>query len=252
VLTLTSVLNRLHFHNRRWRSTITEAKRLWAAPKGGRGHQNSWVCMKYVCHWIWLCMCVLWYKWSHLHKYRCVLLYDQNARDMYTYTYVHAYVFITQKHICSHTDMHFHTFVEYYTWNGRLVLWSMGWLRLVGSLKLKVYFAKEPNKRDDFLPKRPVIWRSLLLVSTPYTYMPHLARLDRALSGMCAHGMTCLYILYHKAARLEDMNRCVCIFGRAMCIIPMSWETSTGKHDVNYVMRQLCVSSIICFVNYSI
>ena len=52
--------------------------------------------------------------------------------------------------------------------------------------------------------------------------MPHLARIDKALSDMCARDMTCVYILYHKAAKLQDMNTCVCIFGRAMRIIPMS------------------------------
>jgi len=40
----------------------------------------------------------------------------------------------------------------------------MGWLRLVGSLKLQVSFAKEPSKRDDILQKRPIILRSLLIV----------------------------------------------------------------------------------------
>ena len=44
----------------------------------------------------------------------------------------------------------------------------MGWLRLVGSLKLYVSFAKEPQKRDDILQKRPIIIRSLLVVATPY------------------------------------------------------------------------------------
>jgi len=44
----------------------------------------------------------------------------------------------------------------------------MGWLRLVGSLKLWVSFAKEPYKRDYILQKRPVILRSLLIVATPY------------------------------------------------------------------------------------
>jgi len=44
----------------------------------------------------------------------------------------------------------------------------MGWLRLVGSLKLQVSFAKEPYKRDDILQKRPIILRSLLIVATPY------------------------------------------------------------------------------------
>ena len=44
----------------------------------------------------------------------------------------------------------------------------MGWLRVVGSLKLQVSFAKEPYKRDDILQKRPVILRSILIVATPY------------------------------------------------------------------------------------
>jgi len=34
---------------------------------------------------------------------------------------------------------------------------TMGWIRLVGSLKLQVSFAKEPYKRDNILQKRPVI-----------------------------------------------------------------------------------------------
>jgi len=46
----------------------------------------------------------------------------------------------------------------------------MGWLRLVGSLKLLVSFAKEPYKRDDNLQNRPMILRSLLIVATPYMY----------------------------------------------------------------------------------
>ena len=45
---------------------------------------------------------------------------------------------------------------------------TMGWLRLVGSLKLYVSFAKEPYKRDYILQKRPTILRSLLIVATPY------------------------------------------------------------------------------------
>jgi len=45
---------------------------------------------------------------------------------------------------------------------------NMGWLWLVGSLKLQVSFAKEPYERDDMLQKRPIILRSLLIVATPY------------------------------------------------------------------------------------
>ena len=45
-----------------------------------------------------------------------------------------------------------------------------GWLRVVGSLKIYVSFAKEPYKRDDILQKRPMILKSLLIVATPYVY----------------------------------------------------------------------------------
>ena len=44
---------------------------------------------------------------------------------------------------------------------------NMGWLWWVGSIKLKVSFAKEPYKRDDILQNRPIILRSLLIVATP-------------------------------------------------------------------------------------
>ena len=44
----------------------------------------------------------------------------------------------------------------------------MGWLRLVGSLKLQVFFAKQPYKRVCILQKRHIILRSLLIVATPY------------------------------------------------------------------------------------
>jgi len=46
----------------------------------------------------------------------------------------------------------------------------MRWLRVVGSLRLYVSFAKEPYKRDDILQKRPIILRSLLIEATPYEY----------------------------------------------------------------------------------
>ena len=42
-------------------------------------------------------------------------------------------------------------------WSWRIVTWHMGWLHLVGSIKLWVSFAKEPYKRDAILQKRPEI-----------------------------------------------------------------------------------------------
>jgi len=44
-------------------------------------------------------------------------------------------------------------------------------VRLVGSLKLQVSFAKEPYTRDYILQKRPIVLRSLLIVATP-THVP--------------------------------------------------------------------------------
>ena len=44
---------------------------------------------------------------------------------------------------------------------------NMGWLRLVGSIKLQVSFAKEPYKRDAILHKRPIIQSILLTITTP-------------------------------------------------------------------------------------
>jgi len=43
----------------------------------------------------------------------------------------------------------------------------MEWQRLLDSVKLWVSFAEELYKRDDILPKRPIILRSLLVVATP-------------------------------------------------------------------------------------
>ena len=44
----------------------------------------------------------------------------------------------------------------------------MGWLQLVGSIKIYISFAKEPFKIDDILQKRPNILSILLTVATPY------------------------------------------------------------------------------------
>jgi len=45
--------------------------------------------------------------------------------------------------------------------------WIMGWLRLVGSLKLYASFAEYRLLYRALLQKRPIILRSLLIVATP-------------------------------------------------------------------------------------
>ena len=74
---------------------------------------------------------------------------------------------------------HVHTYVrrDSFMCVTRLVCYHTRWLRLVGSLKFQVFFAKEPYKRDYILQTRPIIWRSLLIVATPYvrhdSFLPH-------------------------------------------------------------------------------
>ena len=82
---------------------------------------------------------------------------------MYIYTYIYIYTYV---YICIHT--HLYNMYDYiYTCSTRHLCFFLGWLRVLGSLKLRVSCAKEPYKRDDILQKRPVILRSLLIVSTP-------------------------------------------------------------------------------------
>jgi len=67
---------------------------------------------------------------------------------------------------------------------------DMGWLRLVGSSKLQVSFAKEPYKRDYILQKKPVILRSLLIVATPlpfFLFQVHNYMYMYVLIYMCMH-----------------------------------------------------------------
>ena len=67
-------------------------------------------------------------------------------------------------------------------------------LRLVGSLKLYVSFAKEPYKRDDILAKKSITLRSLLIVATPYQEQEPGSVLLRLQSPLHFE-----YILFHRA-----------------------------------------------------
>jgi len=51
---------------------------------------------------------------------------------------------------------------------------AVGWLWLVGSIKLQVSFAKETYKRNYTLQKRPIILSILLTAATPYQSLPHI------------------------------------------------------------------------------
>ena len=91
----------------------------------------------------------------------------------------------------------------------------MGWLRLVGSLKLQVSFAKEPYKRDFILQKRPVILSILPTEATPWvishtrsrTYAwNHLLCDTLCLSLFMAR---CIHLLYDILCMSLVMARCI-------------------------------------------
>ena len=71
----------------------------------------------------------------------------------------------------------------------------MGWLRLVGSLKLQVSFAEYRLFYRALLQKRPVILRSLLIVATLYLLPPVRPYIPTAASARCVLHMLKLYVI---------------------------------------------------------
>ena len=88
---------------------------------------------------------------------------------------------------------------------------AMGWLWLVGSIKLQVSFAKEPYKRDNILQKRPVILSILLTVATPY---PHTHKHIRTHTR--AHIHTQKHICTHK--HTAQQNPLLCALSTCVCV----------------------------------
>ena len=85
-----------------------------------------------------------------------------------------------------------------YVWHDSLI-GTIGWLQLVGSLKLYVSFAKEPYKRDYILQKRPAILRSLLIVATPY-------RCQQLETSECMH--VYMYVFFSSISVIRLIHMC--------------------------------------------
>ena len=157
------------------------------------------------CH---TCECVVSHIWTRLaahmneacHTFECVMsrIWMRHVTHVntscHTYEYVMSRVWIVhvahvneqrQKRLvrvhnksCSlthvwmsyvpHLEESYHTFERVMSHTSTSHVPYVEWLRLVGSLKLQVSFAKEPYKRDYILQKRPINLRSLLIVATPY------------------------------------------------------------------------------------
>ena len=118
---------------------------------------------------------------------------------------------------------------------------DMGWLQLVGSIKLKVSFAKESYKRDAILQKRPIILSILLTVATPYEYM-YIYKNSR--SGP-HHTSWCgvIYIYVYKHTQFLMVSY-ICMYiithSSSWCHIYICIYTHTGPHDTTHFSGVVC------------
>jgi len=88
------------------------------------------------------------------------VLWQIHECDMNCWQMEHIFeVMITQKSVMTHSCVCYGKFI-------------MGWLRLVGSLKLYVSFAEYRLFYRALSQKRPIILRSLLIEATPYHSIP--------------------------------------------------------------------------------
>jgi len=114
----------------------------------------------------------------------------------------------------------------------------MGWLWLVGSIKLQVSFAKETYKRDDILQKRPIILSILLTVATPYVIyiarvketchkyecgMSALATLRRVPLGVMSYAWRKHVTYVHMYTYIYE-----CIY---ICIYVTHWKEKSHTHQ---------------------
>jgi len=116
---------------------------------------------------------------------------------IYLCMFVCMYVCIVCMHVCIHAC------IRVCVYHGSNPCLHMSWLWLVDPLKLQVFFAKEPCKRDYILQKKPIILRSLLIIATPYLYLCVCSFLPRPLA-VCLTSYMCV---------------CVCgVFGRRIYV----------------------------------
>jgi len=86
----------------------------------------------------------------------------------------------------------------------------MGWLRLVGSLKLQVSFAEYGLFYRSLLKKRPMIWRSLLVAAIPQSLVARWSRWlpKRMKSHMSPKYLTWIRIYKHVYHLCHTLRTC--------------------------------------------
>jgi len=148
-------------------------------------HHDTWgVTLKFVAKWVTAHACM-----SHV-THICEPRHTCHVTHTHTHTHTHylwatsyiciyicyVYIYIRQVQRCAWRKEPHDTWAVTFCHAQRrdptgrrlpaLVGTTMGWLRLVGSLKLQVSFAEYSLLLRALLPKRPIILRSLLIVAT--------------------------------------------------------------------------------------
>jgi len=129
----------------------------------------------------------------------------------------------------------------------------MGWLRLVGSFKLQVSFAKEPCKRDNTLQKRPRILRSLLTVATPYaTHLYVIMYVYTKICGeytICATSL-CYYMHLHEnlwwVYNIQNISMLLCIYKFKFVV---NIRYAKYLYAIIYIYTKLCVEYMTCKIS---
>jgi len=112
-------------------------------------------------------MCLCWYM-NTLNLSAGKFIYQHTHLKSWEFRWLQTNICV-RKHIYVYVYIHRNMYESIYSWcHCSVSLTHMGWLRLVGSIKLQVSFAKEPFKRDCILQKSPMIWSIVLTVATPY------------------------------------------------------------------------------------
>jgi len=117
---------------------------------------------------------------------------------------------------------------------------AMGWLRLVGSLKLQVSFAEYSLFYRALLQKRPIILRSLLTKATPYSthqdkHTPHIR----------------VSYTYVHTPRIRVLQ-CVLQCGAVCCSMLRSVAVccSIDTHTTHSCVLYICVTSCVKHMTY--
>jgi len=155
---------------------------------GGRGGARVCVCVlmlrpcdpknNFTC--VCVCVCVCGYAvamWSTRQLHACVCVCVCVCVSVCVFVCACACVCVCHcvcvslstsvKHTQIQTHTHMYAFIPDYILKYKYRVMDIGWLHLVSSFKLCVSFAEYSNFCRALLQKRPIIWRSLLIIATP-------------------------------------------------------------------------------------